>query len=188
MRSRYIRSLLGQFRFGEMVPYIEWPGAQVHHILDIIEFSPSHPATTVSMARNGIAPVEIVRFTISIFNKRFSRSYLYCEEQNIFIVRNKIYYVYQNKLFIRLKQDILFTLPIKYFLSSSTYEIFSKVFYNGGADFGTDFGACEWISPIVGSSEPWSNSFGPGLCRISSQRRAAQSKLQTGLSLRFFTA
>ena len=29
MRNRYLRSLLGQFRFGEMVPYIEWPGAQV---------------------------------------------------------------------------------------------------------------------------------------------------------------
>ena len=44
-----------------------------------------------------------------------------------------------------------------------------EVFYHGGADFGTDFGACEWISPIVKSRVPWSDlKFGPGLCRIPS--------------------
>ena len=37
----------------------------------------------------------------------------------------------------------------------------TQIFYNGGADFGTDAdGACEWISPLVFREKPWGDDFG----------------------------
>ena len=36
----------------------------------------------------------------------------------------------------------------------------NQIFYNGGADFGTDAGICEWISPFHFREEPWSDDFG----------------------------
>ena len=37
----------------------------------------------------------------------------------------------------------------------------AQINHSPGADFGTDFGQCDWISPIVYGEEPWSNDFGP---------------------------
>ena len=36
----------------------------------------------------------------------------------------------------------------------------AQVHHSPGADFGTDFGQCEWISPIVYLEEPWSIEYG----------------------------
>ena len=36
----------------------------------------------------------------------------------------------------------------------------TQLFFTGGSDFGTDAGACEWISPIMFREKPWGDDWG----------------------------